>query len=121
VLVAFTIAAIMLAGLFQLFSTELQSVARADTYTRAVLLAESRLDSIGIAEPLAAGTTTGRFDERFFWKVAVERYATDDKAEASSPTYLYRVQVTVSWHEGSADSAVSLESLRMVLAERGRT
>jgi general secretion pathway protein I len=121
VLVAFTLAAAMLAVLFQLFSTDLQSVARADAYTRAVLLAESRLDGIGVLERLVPGVLAGRIDERFSWKVAIERYPSDNTGDVASPALLYRVQVTVQWREGGTDSAVSLETLRMALAEPGST
>lgn len=121
VLVAFTIAATTLAVLFQLFSTDLQSVDRADTYTRATLLAESRMESIGTTEPLAPALLTGRFDDRFSWKIAIERYASGDDAEPASPAILYRVQVTVLWRDGAARGAVSLETLRMALVDRGAT
>jgi general secretion pathway protein I len=120
VLVAFTIAATTLAVLFQLFSTDLQSVDRADAYARATLLAESRLDSIGVAEPLAPGMLAGRFDDRFSWKVAIERFVPDESA-ALSASVLYHVHVTVLWRDGPADSAVSLDTLRMAPAASGTT
>jgi len=120
VLVAFTIAATTLAVLFQLFSTDLQSVDRADAYARATLLAESRLDSIGVAEPLAPGMLAGRFDDRFSWKVAIERFVPDE-SPALSASVLYHVHVTVLWRDGPADSAVSLDTLRMAPAASGTT
>ena len=121
VLVAFTIAATTLAVLFQLFSTDLQSIDRADAYARATLLAESRLDSIGVAEPLAPGMLAGRFDDRFSWKVAIERFVPDDESAAPSASVLYHVHVTVLWRDGPADSAVSLDTLRMAPAASGAT
>jgi len=121
VLVAFTIAAAMLAVAFRLLSTDLQSVARADTFTRAILLAQSRLDSVGIVEPLVPGISNGRFDEHFFWRVAVEKYAQDRTVDRDPPAALYRIRLTVSWQEGTAHRTVSLETLRLALAGRSTT
>jgi general secretion pathway protein I len=120
-LVALTIAATTLAVLFQLFSTDLRSVERADAYAHATLLAESRLESIGVAEPLMAGTLAGRFDDRFSWSVAIERFAPDDDRAAQAKSVLFKVRVTVLWRDGHAGSAVSLDTLRMAPIAGGAT
>lgn len=121
ILVAFTIAATSLAVLFQLFSTDLRSVERADAYAHATLLAESRLESIGVVEPLAPGILVGRFDDRFSWRVAIERFMPDDEATAQAKPVLFNLHVTVLWRDGQADSTVSLDTLRMAPAAGGTT
>ena len=100
VLVAFTIAAMCLGALFQLLSGGLAGVRGSEAYARATQLAESRLESVGIAEPLVPGFATGRFDDEYAWQM---------HTEPLPGTKLYRVRLTVLWHNRS----VSLESLRL--------
>lgn len=100
VVVAFTIAALCLGAVFQLLTGSLAGLRGSAAYAHATQLAESRLDSIGIAEPLVPGATSGRFDEQFAWQM---------QTDPLPGTKLYRVRLTVSWR----DRSVSLESLRL--------
>jgi general secretion pathway protein I len=116
VLVSFVIAGVMLAVLFQMFSRGLSSFGQADGYARAVLLAQSRLESLGVAEPLVAGTTSGSFDRSYAWRLAVE------PADAAAPGAVvtpFNVRVTVAWREGGAERTVSLASLRLAAVAKG--
>jgi general secretion pathway protein I len=100
VLVAFTVAALALGAVFELLSGGIAGLRNAAQYAEATQLAESRLESVGIAEPLASGTAAGRFDDRFVWRL--------DAEALPGHARLYRVRVTVSWRGRS----VALESLR---------
>ena len=100
VLVAFTIAALCLGAVFQLLTTSLSGLRGSAAYAHATQLAESRLESVGIAEPLVPGTTSGRFDEQFAWQM---------QTDPLPGTKLYRVRLTVSWR----DRSISLHSLRL--------
>jgi general secretion pathway protein I len=92
VLVAFAILALALTVLMQVFSTGLRNISVGEDYTRAVLLAESVLASVGVEQPLQEGERTGTFDEKYGeayrWRVAVSRYdlARDQEAQEALAT-----------------------------------
>ena len=111
VLVAFAIAALSLAALMQVFATGLRGAATSEAYARAVMLAETRLASVGVEAPLEAGESTGRFDDDYRWRLTVEPYT---EAEMDAAVEIYRIAVTVSWDEGrNAERAVTLQTLRL--------
>jgi general secretion pathway protein I len=84
VLVAFAILAVSLGVLMQIFSVGLRNVAVEEGYTRAILLAESKLAGLGIEEPLQPGETTGSFDEEYRWHITVQPYTDGDEAIAAA-------------------------------------
>ena len=112
---AFTVLAISLGVLFEIFSTGMRASRSAEEYTRATLLAESKLAAIGITDALEEGETTGAFEDGFAWRVAIRPYRLDEpEAEGLPPPIeAYEVVVTVSWGQGSGDRSVSLTTLRL--------
>jgi general secretion pathway protein I len=115
VLVALMILALSLAIIFSVFSVGLRGRKAAEDYERATQLAESKLDSIGIDEPIQEGVTVGRFDDRFGWKTVVAPYLEvgrpDDK---DALRRAMTVAVIVSWGEPSEKRSVTLSTLRLV-------
>ncbi len=112
---AFTVLAISLGVLFEIFSTGMRASRAAEEYTRATLLAESKLAAIGIADALEEGETTGNFGDVYNWLVVVRPYRLDGQEEEglSPPIEAYEVVVTVSWGGGSGERSVSLTTLRL--------
>jgi general secretion pathway protein I len=112
--VAFTLTAGVLVGLCEVLSRDMAGLGSSEDYGRAVALAEARLETLGVAEPLVRGTTSGRFDERFAWQVEVTPGQDVTPVGASRPALrLDRLRVTVSWQGGKQPRSVSLESLRL--------
>jgi general secretion pathway protein I len=111
---AFAIAAMTMTALMALLSRNVDGAGGIADYTRAIQLAQSALDDIGIAVPLMPGTTAGRFDSRFRWQLAVapERSAIVD-ARTRRAVMPYRVRITVSWPAGSTARSVSLDTVRL--------
>jgi len=119
VLVAFMILAISLTVIFRIFSGGLRNVALSEDYARAVLVAESKLSTIGISEPLQRGVTSGEWDERFRWQRVVDTYQpwVQDR-ELSTPMEAYRVSVSVDWEHAGRTRQVTLNSVRLKKAEQ---
>jgi general secretion pathway protein I len=115
VLVALTILSLTLSIIFSVFSVGLRGRRAAEEYEQATLLAESKLDSIGIDEPVQEGNTVGRFNDRFWWKTVVAPYHEEGRNEAkdllSRPLL---VTVTVSWGDPGDEKSVTLTTLRLV-------
>jgi general secretion pathway protein I len=114
VLVAFAILAISLGALFALFSTGLRNAGVTQDYSRAVVMAESKLAEIGATVPLVAGEYRGEFDEQYRWQATVSEYLEEDEtAQTVSELQLYQVTVTVSWGEAPRARSVVLATLRV--------
>jgi general secretion pathway protein I len=114
VLVAFTIAALLLVVVMRTIANGLDGGRRADAYTRATILAESTLDTVGTVAALNEGEAADVENGPFRIHTAVERYD-GPSAPSSTGQYLllYRVTATVSWREGRRSRAISLSTLRL--------
>lgn len=114
VLVALAVLALALGVLFQIFSTGLNNSRVAEAYAKATLLAQSKLASLGIEEPLGEGQNTGRFDEQFGWRVDVHSHEREERPVGQvAPLEPYEVVVTVYWGETDEERSVSLTTLRL--------
>ena len=114
VLVALAVLALALGVLFQIFSTGLNNSRVAEAYAKATLLAQSKLASLGIEEPLGEAENTGRFDEQFGWRVDVQSHGREERPVGQvAPLNSYEVVVTVYWGETDEERSVSLTTLRL--------
>lgn len=74
ILVAFTLLAIAMAVLMQIFSRGVNNADVADRYAKAAMFAESKMASAGVEELLTEGETGGQFDNDFMWQLSVKLY-----------------------------------------------
>ena len=115
VLVAFSILALALGVLLRIFGSGLKSAALAESYSQAVLRAESLLSRSGIDSPLQAGEESGAFDERYHWRRLIRPYPLPDIEQVDTlPLMAFEVIVEVFWQEASKRHSVTLTSLRLV-------
>jgi general secretion pathway protein I len=115
VLVALAILSLSLSIIFSIFSVGLRGRRAAEDYEQATLLAESKLSSLGVAEPIREGESVGRFDDRFWWKTVVTPYheaGRDEKKDLLRRPLL--VTLIVSWGEAGEQKSVRLTTLRLV-------
>ena len=118
VLVAFTILAMLLAALFQVFSSGLHAARAGDRVTRATVIAQSRLAAVGLEQPLLEGVSSGSTDDAYHWRVTVGEYLDDQLPVIDPILQPLTVAVEVYWEEGDDARSVSLTS--MLLAPRQR-
>lgn len=113
VLVAFVLLSVTLAVILQIFTGGMRNARLADSYSRAVFLAESKLSTVGVERPLLAGDETGQI-VGMQWHLNV-RPANDDESvdRFALSSRLYKVTVRVAWSEDGLDRQVALESLRI--------
>lgn len=102
VLVAFIIVALVVTALFRLYGGALGNASAADEWTRALLVAQSRLALAASAQPLREATDAGSdADSRIDWRTSVTPYVPPDgdedveRASETMPTRLFRVTVDV--------------------------
>jgi general secretion pathway protein I len=114
VLVAFTVAAMLLGTLLQLFATGLRSVGQVTREVEATLLAESSLEQFGRDEPLQESVDQRRLVNRYTVHLHVHRR--DDLIPPGPLSALvtpYDIDVAVSWLDGWRQRSVTLHTLRL--------
>jgi general secretion pathway protein I len=124
VLVAFVILALVATALFRLFSASLNNASAAEDWSRALLLAESRLELAAAAKPLREGTDRGADDTgRIQWETRVAPYTPTDvspELETASDALamrLYRVTANVTF-PGVAGGERTLSLATVKIAQR---
>jgi len=124
VLVAFIIVALVVTALFRLFGGALGNASAADEWTRALLVAQSRLALAAAAQPLRETTDAGsEADGRIAWRTTVAPYVPPnpnpdlERVSESMPTRLYRVTVDVRF-PGIAGNARTLSLSTVKVGQR---
>lgn len=112
VVVAFAILALSLGLLLQVFSRALNTTALSGVYSRAVTLAEERLNAVGIDIPLELGSYSGEPEDDLNWQVYIDSY---DLGEVSWEPAQEPLQVSavVSWEDAAGRHQVALATLRL--------
>lgn len=115
VLVAFTILALVLSVLFEIFSSGLKRTRLAEEYTHAALLAQSQLARLGVEAPIAPGEQGGRIDDTYRWRALAEPYDEDlQGAQRALPIRPYRITLEIRWGAAGAEHVVPLHTVRLV-------
>ncbi|MEA3278178.1 MAG: prepilin-type N-terminal cleavage/methylation domain-containing protein [Pseudomonadota bacterium] len=112
VVVAFSILALTLGLLLQIFSRALNTTALSGTYSRAATLAEAELNAVGIDYPLEAGSHSGESEDGFEWEVFVDPYDLGDLG-LEVPVAPYSVTAVVSWPDSGGRRQITLTTLRL--------
>lgn len=114
VLVAFIILSLALSVLMRIFSGGTHNAALASDYSRAVMLAETKLAAAGIETPLQEGVAAGGADERFRWQISARMLpAAAEAPGVLMPVGLFEVEARVMWQDGAKERAVLLNTLRV--------
>jgi len=113
ILVAFSILAISLGVLLQIFSTALRGVALSERYSRAAMVAESRLAAVGAAIPLESGAYGGDDEGGYRWQVIIGPYEGGDLEAQPGYREPLAVTVQVSWEELGRERRVQAQTLRL--------
>jgi general secretion pathway protein I len=114
VLVALAIIGLALGALAGVFGQGLVGHETASEAETALSVAEEQL-ALAAAAP-HPGAANGVFADRYAWQATVAPYQDADNKMADAPTglpQLYRVAVSVAWHEGRRTREVSLATLRL--------
>ncbi|MBI1733230.1 MAG: general secretion pathway protein GspI [Gammaproteobacteria bacterium] len=110
-LVAFSIAALALGVIFQIYARGTASVVQAGDYARAVAIAESRMTELSAAD--APGiAASGVAAERYLWTIETGPYQDGAPAELDSLLRLRRVDVEVRWEDRGKARSFRLSTLK---------
>jgi len=121
VLVAFVILALVATAIFGLFGGALRTASTSEDWSRAVLVAQSRLALAASVQPLREGSEAGTDDDgRIAWQTAVAPYVIPDakpeleRVSETMATKLYRVTVDVRYAGGDGrERTLSLATVKL--------
>jgi len=121
VLAAFVILSLFATSLFGLFSGALGNASAADDWSRALLVAQSRLATAASVQPLAEASDAGTEDEgRIRWESRVAPWNPPDvdpelaRISEGLTTRLYRVEVDVRFPGiAGGERTISLATVRL--------
>lgn len=117
VVVAFVLLSLVLAVGFEIFSTGLRRAGELDDYSRALVIAQSKLNAAGTEEQFKESQAQGDSEDgKFHWTTAITR--TEEGLPQPRPPVsvylLFRVDVRVEWLGGDARArSVSLSTLAL--------
>jgi general secretion pathway protein I len=116
ILVAFSILAVSLTILLNIFAKGVTTAGVAEDYTAAVQIAESLMAKTGVEKPLQAGRLSGVEHGKYHWRVMVQPSGLNLEAVdmTTATTMLFKVTVTVSWGDDSHPRQVKLVTLKLV-------
>ena len=112
ILVAFSILAIALSIILNIFSSGVNTAMVAEEYTAATQIAESLMAKTGVETPLQEGETSGVEEEKYKWSVRITSH--QELLEGINfNTNLMTVRIKVTWPNGSNNvRAVELSSVK---------
>ena len=117
ILVAFAIMALALGVLLRIFAGGGHIAVTANEYSRAILMAESMLASLGTDQPLRPGVVQGDLPGGFRWDANVYPYPFD-QGQTGEPNPMgfkpYWLDLTVEWGDESDPKAFNLKTLRLL-------
>jgi general secretion pathway protein I len=112
ILIAFSILAVSLSILLNIFSLGVTTAGVAEDYTAAVQIAESLMAKTGVETPLQAGKSAGIVHDKYHWQIIVQPFVFSSEPVDTSTlnTALFKVKVTVNWNARE----VKLVTLKLV-------
>ncbi len=117
ILVAFSILAVSLSILLNIFASGVTTAGVAEDYTNAVQIAESLMARTGVEKSLQVGELSGVERDKYRWQVIVQpsTFNPDNMDATTSTTALFKVSVIVSWGDEDSDARqVKLVTLKLV-------
>ncbi len=117
ILIAFSILAVSLSILLNIFSLGVNNASVAEDYTNAVQIAESLMAKTGIESPLQVGKTEGVSYEKYHWYINVQPFEFNPEGidNTTSSTTLFKVSVIVNWgNDDFHTREVKLVTLKLV-------
>ena len=117
VLGAFSVLAISLGVLMQIFSRATLSTVTTLQYSEAASLAESLLGTVGTEIPLQTGAVSGRSVDGFDWEVTITQVMPGEDTFSAPDTIPYAVNATVLWRDAGQVRRLSFATLRLAATD----
>ncbi|WP_430391602.1 prepilin-type N-terminal cleavage/methylation domain-containing protein [Dyella sp. 20L07] len=113
VIAAMLLLAIAFAALMKVAGGSIALTRNADGHSQAALWARSLLDTVDITTPLRAGTSEGRFDNSYRWRLIVSPWS-PGQADANAPVRVVKLDLDVFWGGRPRERSAHFSTLRVL-------
>ena len=116
ILIAFSIMALSLSIMLNIFSGGINTATTAEDYTLAVEIAESLMAKTGSEIPLSEHQSSGKEDDKYRWHLTISPYTlSPDLIDAKTvQARLFKVDALVKWGDGESDDReIRLTTLKL--------
>ncbi len=103
VIASFTILAMTFMVILEILSNSSTNTIKSSERTQIALLAQSKMDEVGIIIPVEESSVSGQFDDDVSWDVVIQPYEVPYEGDVEmdfAPVELFKVTLTVSWEDG---------------------
>lgn len=114
ILVAFSIAAVSLTVIFQIYAKGTTAAILGEEYAQAIAIAESRLAEAGGASGANAQELSGIENEKYNWRIQIDDFIPPEPSDFEEKLRLINVSVEVSWQAREKQRVINLHSLKPV-------
>ncbi len=107
VIASFTILAMTFAVILEILSHSSRNTLKSSEQTQIALLAQSKMDEVGILIPIEESTLSGEFDDKNSWSITIAPYELAYEGDVKmgfAPVELFKVDLVVSWFDGRGQS-----------------
>ena len=115
VIAAIMLLAIAFTALMRVAGGSIRLSQNASNHSEAALWARSLLDTAFTIEPIRPGMTSGQFDQRFRWQLAVTPWQ-PPSAPPNTPLQLYQLDLDVMWGPPVHPYSAHFRTLRLASA-----
>jgi len=117
VLIAFTMLAVIFATVMEIIAGSARNTRKASDNTMVALLAQSKLDELGLLEKLEEGSTNGDFDDYTSWSLEVVPFDVPYEGDVSqdfSVIELMEITLLVTTNRGGRQRDTEFKTLRAI-------
>ncbi len=116
-LVAFTISAIALTVMFQIYVKGTTSSILGEEYAQAISIAESRLAMASVEQYINNSPYEGIALNKYQWTVSVTDFESNGASDELNAITLKEVNVNVAWHSRGRNRHINLNTIKPVFKE----
>ena len=113
VIAAMLLLAIAFAALMKVAGGAIALSRNAAAHDEAALWARSLLDSAFVTEPVAPGSRSGRFNDRYRWTLDVTPWQLPGTPPGDRALQLYRLDLAVQWGSTAHPQVAHFDTLRL--------
>ena len=113
-LVAFSILALSLGVLYQIFSKGTHATILGKEYAHATIIAQSKLDAFGITDGPQVSKSQGIENGKYQWEIMIQPPAYENESTIQLGVSLYNIDVEVIWKSLGKQRSIKLNSLKLI-------
>jgi len=113
VIAAIMLLAIAFAALMKVAGGSISLTQNAADYSEASLWARGLLDSAFVGTPMKTGNSSGQFNNRFRWQLAVTPWNDAGNQPPEAPLHLYQMDLDVLWGPTGHPRSAHFRTLRL--------